>query len=95
MKLEDGKVFRILVSGGNNHLAMLIGVLSRDPLDTLQKYMKRSSAVIEGEPVEVNSLTPADKGVDLVIEAIDKEPGYAVRNLKKIHWLDKTLVGPS
>jgi len=92
---DNGKVFRIHVSGGQNTLFMLVCVYGDKPEETLDKYLAHA-AVLQRAPAEHIPTLDADaKGIDTFIKPIKKAPGYELVNRLKLHWADRNLIAPA
>jgi hypothetical protein len=91
--MENGSVYKVVASGGQNKLAQLIGVLSPNPEETLRKWLEHSSVHIVEEPALVPGMKAADPGVDHVLRAISKKPGFTLVNRLEQSPFERMLTG--
>jgi len=91
--MEKGNVYKVVVSGGQNKLAQIIGVISPTPEETLRQWMEHDSVIVVEEPTLVSSKKPGDPGIDHVIRAVDKKPGYVLVNRMKQSPFERMLIG--
>ncbi len=87
----SGTVYKLVATGGMNHLALLVGVDSSDPQKTIEDFLRHAAVTVNEAPTEVPTLAIDSPKLDLIIRAIDRAPGYEVLNRLKQSPLEGLL----
>ncbi len=90
--LSSAKVYRMVASGSNNKLAMLIGVVSKDCDKTINHYLQHASVEVIEAPVHLPNAKPTMSGIDLIIKEKKTAPYYEIANRLKQSFLEHLLV---
>lgn len=90
--LSSAKVYRMVASGSNNKLAMLIGVVSSDCEKTIGHYLSHASVEVLEAPRYLPDAKPTMSGIDLIIKEKKTAPYYEIANRLKQSFLEHLLV---
>ncbi|MDX1973771.1 MAG: hypothetical protein SFY68_14665 [Candidatus Sumerlaeia bacterium] len=90
--LSTAKLYKLVASGANNKLALLVGVISSDPEKTLQHYLQHASVQVIEQPTYLPDASPNMSGIDLFIKERKDAPFYAIVNRLKQHFLEGYLL---
>jgi hypothetical protein len=85
-------VYRIVVSGVNNKLSLLVAVDSSDPAATLKHYMDHAAIKVLEAPVLIPNRDLKKPGIDFILREKDKAPYYEIVNRLRLSKLDLILL---
>lgn len=88
---ESAKVYKTVVSGGNNKLALLVAVFSPKPEETLKAYLDHACVKVIEEPAEVQGIEPDSQKLDFRLAHRPDPPHYAVLNDLELRKFDRAL----
>ncbi len=90
--LTKATVYRVVATGGQNKLGQLIAVVSPNPGETINMWLKHASVGTIEDPVLVPNLDGTAPGIDHIIQATDKSPYYTVVNRLEQSSFERILI---
>ncbi len=90
--LTKATVYRVVATGGQNKLAQLIAILSSNPGETLNMWLRHASVAVVEEPKLLPGLDGTAQGIDHILRSIDKPPYYTLVNRLEQSPFERLLV---
>jgi hypothetical protein len=88
-------VYRVVASGKNNKLSLLMAVDSDNPLETLQHYLDHAAVNVVEQPVLIPNRDFTKPGIDFILRDKATAPHYEIVNRLRLSKLDLILIDDS
>ncbi len=88
-------VYRVVASGDNNKLSLLLAVDSANPLETLRHYLDHAAVDVVEQPVLIPNRDLAKPGIDFILSQKATAPHYEIVNRLRLSKLDLILLDDS
>ncbi len=86
------EVYRVVASGVNNKLSLLLAVDSSEPAKTLRHYLDHAAINVIEQPVLIPDRDLKKAGIDFILREKAKAPYYEIVNRLRLSKLDLILI---